>query len=188
MLSCWSCILLFIHPKNNQKLAAQDAAGQLRKSPYQFTGIGPTSPLLWLAKGWAVLEGPAIPIVAEGDEEPNDTYLQQLGDSARAAVEVRKTSPQVLLPSLMINHSGCSITTLSAAVVLLEAHSHAACSTQMRLAEIARHSSYVQHRVLSQARVLDMQRSASNHNVNVHSSATIAHLAIAEEQRQVCEV
>ncbi len=67
----------------------QDAAGQLRKSPYQFTGMGPTSPLLWLAKGWAVLEGPAMPIVAEGDEEPNDTYLQQLGDSARAAVEVR---------------------------------------------------------------------------------------------------
>ncbi|KAK9816189.1 hypothetical protein WJX74_001254 [Apatococcus lobatus] len=76
--------ILWAYPR---EFKSKDAAGQLRKSPYQFTGIGPTSPLLWLAKGWAVLEGPAMPIVAEGDEEPNDTYLQQLGDSARAAVE-----------------------------------------------------------------------------------------------------
>jgi hypothetical protein len=68
----------------------QDAAGQLRKSPHQFSGIGASSPLLWLARGYAVLDGPTMPIVAQGegdDVEPNDTYVQQLVESARAAVQ-----------------------------------------------------------------------------------------------------
>ena len=70
----------------------QDAAGQLRKSPHQFSGIGSQSPLLWLARGYAVLDGPTMPIVAEGEDEgaePNDTYIAQLVASARAAVEAR---------------------------------------------------------------------------------------------------
>ena len=71
--------------------AVQDSAGQLRKSPHQFSGIGSQSPLLWLARGYAVLDGPTMPIVAEGDDdkaEPNDTYVPQLVASARAAVQV----------------------------------------------------------------------------------------------------
>ena len=43
--------------------------------------------LLWLARGYAVLDGPTFPIVAEGDDEPNDTYVEQLtaaGERARA--------------------------------------------------------------------------------------------------------
>lgn len=69
----------------------QDSAGQLRKSPHQFSGIGSQSPLLWLTRGYAVLDGPTMPIVAEGDDdkaEPNDTYVPQLVASARAAVQV----------------------------------------------------------------------------------------------------
>ena len=66
----------------------QDAAGQLRRSPFQFSGIGGSSPQLFLALGFAVLDGPTLPIVAEGDAEPNDTYVQQLTAGARAAVEV----------------------------------------------------------------------------------------------------
>ena len=31
-------------------------------------------------------DGPSLPIVAEGDEEPNDTYVQQLTAGAEAAV------------------------------------------------------------------------------------------------------
>lgn len=57
---------------------SKDAAGQLDASPFEFTGLGASSPLLWLAKGFAVLSGPSMPIVAEGDEEPNDTYVAQL--------------------------------------------------------------------------------------------------------------
>jgi hypothetical protein len=70
-------------------LLAQDAAGQMRKSPHQFSGIGSQSPLLWLVRGYAVLDGPTMPIVAETDDaEPNDTYVTQLVASAKAAVEV----------------------------------------------------------------------------------------------------
>jgi len=61
----------------------------MRRSPHQFTGIGSLSPTLWLARGYAVLDGPGFPIVAEGDEEPNDTYVEQLTASAEAAVKVR---------------------------------------------------------------------------------------------------
>jgi hypothetical protein len=46
--------------------------------------------MLWLARKYAVLDGPSFPIIAEGEgEEPNDTYVEQLTASARAAVEVR---------------------------------------------------------------------------------------------------
>lgn len=69
----------------------QDAAGQLRRSPYQFSGIGASSPQLFLSLGYAVLDGPTLPIIAEGEEEPNDTYLEQLMAGAKAAVEVRQT-------------------------------------------------------------------------------------------------
>ena len=59
----------------------------MRKSPFSFSSIGDTSPLLWLARRYAILDGPTMPIVAEGDEEPNNTYVEQLTASARAAVQ-----------------------------------------------------------------------------------------------------
>ncbi|KXZ47833.1 hypothetical protein GPECTOR_32g445 [Gonium pectorale] len=70
----------------------------MRRSPHQFTSIGSTSPTLWLTRGYAVLDGPTLPIVADVKEdadgataggpapEPNDTFVEQLTDSARAAV------------------------------------------------------------------------------------------------------
>jgi len=66
---------------------SKDAAGQVRGSPNEFAGIGPTSALLWLARRFAILSGPTIPIIGEGDEEANDRYVEQLVGSAEAAVE-----------------------------------------------------------------------------------------------------
>ncbi|GMI98885.1 chloroplast glutamyl peptidase [Hibiscus trionum] len=66
---------------------SKDAAGQVRGSPNQFAGIGPTSALLWLARRFAILSGPTIPIIGEGNEEANDRYVEQLVSSAEAAVE-----------------------------------------------------------------------------------------------------
>ena len=37
-----------------------EAAGQLRDSPSRFTGIGATSPLVWLSRGYAVIDGRAL--------------------------------------------------------------------------------------------------------------------------------
>ncbi len=63
-----------------------DAAGQVKDSPYRFDRVGWWSPLLWLPMGYAVLDDPSMPIVGEEDEEPNDTYVEQLVMSAEAAV------------------------------------------------------------------------------------------------------
>lgn len=76
--------ILWAYPREYK---SKEAAGQMRRSPHQFTGIGSLSPTLWLARGYAVLDGPGFPIVAEGDEEPNDTYVEQLTASAEAAVK-----------------------------------------------------------------------------------------------------
>ncbi|EPS61481.1 hypothetical protein M569_13316, partial [Genlisea aurea] len=66
---------------------SKEAAGQVRGSPNEFAGIGPTSPLLWLTRKFAILSGPTIPIIGEGNEEANDRYIEQLVASAEAAVE-----------------------------------------------------------------------------------------------------
>ncbi|XP_013636382.1 PREDICTED: probable glutamyl endopeptidase, chloroplastic isoform X1 [Brassica oleracea var. oleracea] len=66
---------------------SKDAASQVRGSPNEFAGIGSTSALLWLARRFAILSGPTIPIIGEGDEEANDRYVEQLVASAEAAVD-----------------------------------------------------------------------------------------------------
>ncbi|CAJ2631925.1 unnamed protein product [Trifolium pratense] len=66
---------------------SKDAASQVRGSPNEFAGIGSTSALLWLAKRFAILSGPTIPIIGEGEQEANDSYVEQLVASAEAAVE-----------------------------------------------------------------------------------------------------
>ncbi len=64
-----------------------DAAGQVTESPYRFPRIGWGSPLYWLTQGWAIMENATMPIVGEGNAEPNDTYVEQLVASAQAAVD-----------------------------------------------------------------------------------------------------
>ncbi|MGD9548865.1 MAG: prolyl oligopeptidase family serine peptidase [Candidatus Krumholzibacteriia bacterium] len=64
-----------------------DDAGQVTDSPYRFTRVGWFSPMLYLTQGYAVLDDPTMPIVGEGEEEPNDTFIEQLVASAQAAVD-----------------------------------------------------------------------------------------------------
>ena len=63
------------------------AAAQVRGSPYRFTRPSGASHLFLLTQGYGVLDGPTMPIVGEGNKEPNDTYVSQLVASAAAAVE-----------------------------------------------------------------------------------------------------
>jgi dipeptidyl aminopeptidase/acylaminoacyl peptidase len=70
-----------------QEFRSADAAGQVSGSPFTFDYIGWWSPVIWLTQGYAVLDNPAMPIVGEGDEEPNDTFVLQLVMSAEAAVD-----------------------------------------------------------------------------------------------------
>ncbi len=77
-------MVMWAYPRD---FKSADAAGQVDNSPYRFDWIGWWSPLLWLTQGYSVLDDPAMPIVGEGDAHPNDTYVEQLVASARAAVE-----------------------------------------------------------------------------------------------------
>lgn len=70
-----------------QEFKSADAAGQVNTSPYRFVRVGWWSPIVWLTQGYAVVDDPSLPIVGEGDKEPNDTYLEQLVSSAKAAVD-----------------------------------------------------------------------------------------------------
>jgi dipeptidyl aminopeptidase/acylaminoacyl peptidase len=77
-------LLMWAYPREYK--SASDA-GQVRKSPHAFDRAGWWSPLLWLTQGFAVLDDPTLPIVGEGEEEPNDTFREQLVSSAAAAVD-----------------------------------------------------------------------------------------------------
>jgi dipeptidyl aminopeptidase/acylaminoacyl peptidase len=70
-----------------REFKSADNAGQVNMSPYRFDRILGTSPLLYLAMGYAVLDDPQMPIVGEKDEEPNDHFVEQLSMSAQAAVD-----------------------------------------------------------------------------------------------------
>jgi len=63
-------------------------AGQVTDSPYRFTRVWWGSPMLYLTQCYTVCFDPTMPIVGEGDEESNDTFVQQLVASAQAAVDV----------------------------------------------------------------------------------------------------
>jgi len=76
--------LLWAYPR---EFKSADAAGQVRASPYRFTPVLPTGPLPFLLAGYVVLDDPAMPIIGEGDAEPNDTYVTQLVASAQAAID-----------------------------------------------------------------------------------------------------
>ena len=63
------------------------AAGQVRGSPYEFVFLYWGSPVPFVTQGYAVLESASIPIVGEDNAEPNDTYVEQLVASAKAAID-----------------------------------------------------------------------------------------------------
>ncbi|KIQ98097.1 Dipeptidyl aminopeptidase [Lysobacter sp. A03] len=76
--------LLWAYPR---EFKSADAASQVTGSPYRFNAISYWGPLPFLTRGYAVMDGPTMPIVGEGDREPNDTYLEQLVAGAEAAVD-----------------------------------------------------------------------------------------------------
>ncbi|MEA5462538.1 alpha/beta hydrolase family protein [Leptothoe sp. PORK10 BA2] len=65
----------------------RQVASQNTRSEYTFTRPGRDSVLFLLTQGYAVLSGPTMPIIGEGDTQPNDTYIEQLVSSAEAAID-----------------------------------------------------------------------------------------------------
>lgn len=74
-----------------------DTAGQVSGSPHRFTAITGISHLFLLTQGYAILDGATMPVVGDV-KKMNDTYLEQIVASARAAidkaVEMGVTDPQ----------------------------------------------------------------------------------------------
>jgi dipeptidyl aminopeptidase/acylaminoacyl peptidase len=62
------------------------AAGQVKDSPHSFIAINWASPVFWVNRGFAILEDAQFPIIGKGQEEPNDTYNEQLVADAEAAI------------------------------------------------------------------------------------------------------
>jgi len=78
-------LLVWAYPR---EFKTSKAASQVVGSPHRFSRISPTSPLIMLAYGYAVLSGATMPIIGEGDSQPNDAYVKQLVGSAQAAVDI----------------------------------------------------------------------------------------------------
>ena len=70
-----------------EEFRSASAAAQVVGSPYRFVRPSGASHLFLLTQGYGVLDGPTMPIVGEGDREPNDTYIEQLVAGAQAAVD-----------------------------------------------------------------------------------------------------
>ena len=76
-------ILFWAYPR---EFTNADAASQVTGSPHRFTALRGDSHMLLLTQGYAILDGPTMPIVGEG-ETANDTYVEQLVSSAAAAID-----------------------------------------------------------------------------------------------------
>jgi dipeptidyl aminopeptidase/acylaminoacyl peptidase len=56
-------------------------------SPYRFKRVSYWGALPYVTRGYAILDNAAIPIIGEGDAEPNDSFVEQLVSSAQAAID-----------------------------------------------------------------------------------------------------
>ena len=65
----------------------KQSAGQTTSNPNEFTFPYYGSFVYWAMRGYVVLDNAAFPIVGEGDNEPNDTFVEQLMANAKAAID-----------------------------------------------------------------------------------------------------
>ena len=81
-------MLVWAYPR---EFADADAASQVVGSPNRFTTVGGASHLLLLTQGYAIFDGPTMPIVGPG-ETANDTYVEQLVGERRRRRSTRPSS------------------------------------------------------------------------------------------------
>lgn len=66
----------------------RDAAAQVSGSPHRYPTYGFYDlPQLLAQRGYAVLFRASLPVIGEGDAEPNDSFVEQIVAGARAAIE-----------------------------------------------------------------------------------------------------
>ena len=77
-------MILWAYPREYKDRAS---ASQVTANPNRFTYPSYGSPVLWVTRGYVVLDGAAFPIIGEGDTEPNDHFREQLVANAKAAID-----------------------------------------------------------------------------------------------------
>lgn len=65
----------------------KNSASQNTSNSNEFTYPSYGSPLYWVTRGYVVLDDAAFPIVGEGEDQPNDTFVAQLVGNAKAAID-----------------------------------------------------------------------------------------------------
>ena len=76
-------VLIWAYPREFKSLSA---AGEVKGSPYRFTRLAFRSPVYWVTRGYAILDNADMPVVGEGKNEPNDTFLEQIEDNAQSLI------------------------------------------------------------------------------------------------------
>lgn len=77
-------LLMWAYPR---EFKTSTAAGRIKGSPHQFIRPNWGSPIYWATRGYAVLDQTDMPVVGENDTQPNDTFVEQIRQNARAAID-----------------------------------------------------------------------------------------------------
>lgn len=77
-------MIFWVYPQEFKDAAT---ASQITTAENTFSRPYGSSVLFLLLQGYAVLDNPTLPIIGEGDKEPNDSYVEQLLMGAKAAVD-----------------------------------------------------------------------------------------------------
>ncbi len=77
-------MLVWAYPREYKDAAS---AGQNTQNPNEFIYPSYGSFVYWVMKGYAVVDDASFPIIGEGDEEPNDTFIKQLVANGKAAID-----------------------------------------------------------------------------------------------------
>ncbi len=78
-------VFMWAYPR---EFKSKSNAGQVSGSPHRFVRLNWGSPIYWVTQGYAIFNNVSMPVVGEGEQEPNDTFREQLVANAEAAIQV----------------------------------------------------------------------------------------------------
>jgi dipeptidyl aminopeptidase/acylaminoacyl peptidase len=77
-------MILWAYPR---EFKDKKSASQVTADANEFTYVNYGSPIYWVSRGYVVLDDAAFPIIGEGNDEPNDTFIKQLVANGKAAID-----------------------------------------------------------------------------------------------------
>ena len=77
-------MILWAYPR---EFKDKNSASQNTSNANDFTYPYYGSPIYWVNRGYVVLDDASFPIIGEGEEEPNDSFIKQLVANGKAAID-----------------------------------------------------------------------------------------------------